>query len=254
METTLDTIRDIRLYQPRDGYRFSMDALLLFSFVEMPVVKSIADLGAGSGIIGILLAGRYPEAQTVLLEIQEAYVKLAEKNIRMNGLEGRVSAMRCDIRELSEGKGPRDLLACCPFDLVISNPPFRKPKTGLISPEKGKAIARHEISLRLPEIAGAASRLLRSRGRFFLIYHPSRLMELSDTLRTKRIEIKRLRLVHSTAASEAKMVLVEAVKDGRPGIKVERPLFVYTPDGSYTPELLTIYNKGRPRQNDPVSS
>jgi len=237
METTLDTIRDIQIYQSRKGYRFSIDALLLYAFVDLPVVKRTADLGSGSGIVGILLAKKYPRSQVTLLELQENLVNLAMKNVKQNHLEERVTVVECDIRKLSERGTTDRILSGASFDLVVSNPPFRKPKTGLISPEGEKAIARHELKLGLPELVSAARFLLRARGRFFLVYHPSRLAELIEILKKNRMEIKRLRFVHSHAASEAKMVLVEAVKDGRTGIKVETPMYIYRHEGDYTEEV-----------------
>lgn len=236
MEFTLDSIRDIHLYQSKTGYRFSMDAVILSSFVNTAGVKRIADLGAGSGIIGLLLAKKYPVAEVTLFELQDGLAALAARNIRLNLLEERVHLLKTDIRTiktLSDSNSSQ-------FDVVVSNPPYRKERTGLISPDKEKAIARHEINLKLPELADAASRLLRPKGRFFFIYHPERLSELINTLLESRLEIKRLRFVHSTYLSEAKMVMVEAVKDSKPGLKIAPPAFIYNPDGTYTEEMEKI--------------
>lgn len=239
MEVTLDSIRDIKLYQSRNGYRFSVDALLLYSFVDIPRVKRIADLGAGSGIVGILLAKKYYDASVFLFELQENLAVLAEKNIALNSLEKRVKIIKTDIKEIDT----RAFSCTCFFDIVVSNPPFRKPKTGLISPGEEKAIARHEIRLGLPELVGAAINLLKSKGRFFLIYHPERLTELIDALRKEKMEVKRLRFVHSNFSSEAKMVLVEAVKGGRQGLKVERPFYIYDKNGAYSDEMREVYGE-----------
>ncbi len=239
VEVTLDSIRDIKLYQSKDGYRFSVDALLLYSFVNLPRAGKIADLGAGSGIVGLLLAKKYPDSMVSLIELQAGLADLARKNVVLNSLEERVSVMEKDLREI----------ASCPsfpstedrFDIVVSNPPFRKPRTGLISPEEERAIARHEIKLKLSELVGASHRLLRSKGRFFLIHHPERLSELVCALREKEMEVKRLRFVHSNISSGAKMVLAEAVKDGAAGTKVDRPLCIYKENGGYSDEMKEIY-------------
>lgn len=238
METTLDSIRDIKLYQRKNGYRFSLDALLLYSFVRLRSAERIADLGAGSGIIGILLAKKYPAASVKLIELQEGLFRLASKNVAMNGLGGRVDVLKCDIRKL-----PRDL---CGFDLVVSNPPFRKPLSGRLSIDRERALARHEMELSLTELVRAASGLLKNKGRFAVIYHPARLPELINELKRVKLEPKRLRLVHGTVNAEAKMALVESVKHGRGGLKVERPLVVYGEGGLYTEETAGIYGAGRP--------
>lgn len=237
METTLDWIRDLSLYQHRNGYRFSVDALLLSAFVNMKHVNNAVDLGTGSGIIGLLIAKRYRKARVMLVELQESLYRLAEKNIRLNNLEERVSLMNADIRELRSMLGPQ---TC---DLVVSNPPFRKPTTGRLSAGDEKAIARHELKIKLPELVASTSYLLKGKGRFFMIFHPDRLLEVLDTFRLHNLEPKRLRFVHNDTGSVSKIFMVEAVKDGRPGMKLDRPLFLYNSGkaGDYTDEVRKMY-------------
>ena len=236
MEVTLDSIRDIKIYQSKTGYRFSVDSLLLSDFVNLKTVRNIADLGSGSGVVGILIAKKYPKAKVDLFELQTALVDLSEKNICINNLKDRMQALQCDIRTL-----PALYPGLSEYELAVSNPPFRKPKSGRLNVEEERAIARHELRLSLSELVAAAYSLLKAKGRFCIIYHPCRLSELIETLKKKNLEPKRLRFVHSTRLSEAKMALVEAVKGGRTGLKVENPLFLYNEDGSYTEEMLEIY-------------
>jgi tRNA1(Val) A37 N6-methylase TrmN6 len=237
MDVTLDSIRNIQLYQSKTGYRFSVDSLLLYDFVNLREVTGVADLGAGSGIIGILLAKKYPGSYVTLFEIQDGLIGLAEKNILLNHLEDRVMVIKCDLRTLADLS-----VKAGHYDLVVSNPPFIRLKSGLLNIEEEKAIARHEIKLRLPEFIDAASSFLKTRGRLCMVYHPCRLSELIDTMRNKDIEPKRLRFVHSTVSLDSKMVLLEAVKGGRTGLKVEKPLYIYKQDGGYTDEMEAIYN------------
>lgn len=239
METTLDGIRDIKVYQNIEGYRFSVDAVLLYSFADMRYARRIADLGAGSGIIGLLLAQKYPKAAVTLVELQESLFRLAVRNIAINGLGDRVTAVLCDVAHLQQK------LEASSYDLVVSNPPFRKPTTGRLSSGQERAIARHELALKFSDLACAAAYLLRSKGRFFMIYHPERLVEVFDSLRTNRLEPKRIRFVHNDIGMESKIVLIEAVRDGKPGMKIERPLYIYHEDGSYTAEVSDMYGDGR---------
>ncbi len=234
-ETTLDGLRGVRVYQYVDGYRFSVDALLLYSFVHLRHARGIADLGTGSGIIGLLLARKYASAHVLLIELQESLFSLAQRNILINGLEERVTAVMADITEI------RSVLSPISLDVIVSNPPFRKPATGRLSIGQERQIARHEMKMTLPDLAGAASYLLKEKGRFFMIYHPERLPETMDTLRRNRLEPKKVRFVHNDPDSVSKMVLIEAVKDGQSGMKVDRPLFIYKPDGSYTDEVQEMY-------------
>jgi tRNA1Val (adenine37-N6)-methyltransferase len=237
---TLDSIRDIQIYQNKNGYRFSVDALLLFSFINLPRVKKIADLGAGSGIIGILLAKKYPLAEVTLIELQKSLARLAEKNVVLNNLDDRVKVVMADITSLSQ-QSITPTLQYPAFDLVVSNPPFRKVKTGRLSIGDEKAIARHEIKLSLKDMVKAGSTLLKHHGRLCIIHLPDRLTEIIDAVKENNLETKRLRFIHSNISTEAKMVLIEAVKGGKAGLKTEKPFFIYNEDGSYTDEMRDIY-------------
>ncbi len=234
-ETTLDTIRDLKLYQYKEGYRFSIDAVLLYSFATVPRAGRIADLGAGSGVVGLLLARKYPKASVTLVEIQESLYMLARRNIEANRLEDRVRALKLDIKDLAA----TDLSG---LDMVVANPPFRRPLAGRLSSGRERAVARHELRLTLPALLEAASRLLKTRGRLFLVHHPERIAEIVGEMKRTGLEPKRLRFVHGSKNAEARILLVEAVKQGSPGLKVDPPLFVYEDDGkTYTREVRNMY-------------
>ena len=126
------------------------------------------------------------------------------------------------------------------FDFVFSNPPFRKPKTGRISTDEERAIARHEIEINLPDLVSTAAYLLKHNGRFYMIYHPFRLAELVSLLRESRLEPKRMRFIHSRPGEEAKMVLIEAVKGGGIWLKIDPPLYLYENGNDYTRETMDI--------------
>jgi len=234
-ETTLDGIRDVKVYQNRDGYRFSVDAVLLYDFVNVRHAGTIIDLGAGSGIIGLLLAKKYPEARIHLAELQETLFRLEKRNIELNNMGERVEAILTDIRNI------RGSLPAMSYDLVVSNPPFRKSTSGLLSLGEERAAARHELSLTLPELVEAAAYLVKPGGRFFMIYHPERLAEVFHEFKRNRLEPKRIRFVHNNAAAVSKMVLIEASIAGRTGLKIEPPLFVYDGSGAYTDELKAVF-------------
>lgn len=229
---TIDSIGSIKICQPREGYRFSADALILADFVNLKRIKRIVDLGAGTGIVGIILAKKYPESKVTLIEIQRELADLALESVRLNNLDAQVSVLCLDGRDYKE-EG---------IDVLVTNPPFRRPGTGKISPDDKKALARHELSLSILDIAKVAQKLLRIRGRLFMIHLPERLIEIVRIFSKHRLEIKRLRFVHSRLDSEAKMVLIEAVKEGKSALKVEPPLFIYEKNGEYTEEMKRIYD------------
>lgn len=231
---TLDTIKDAKIIQSKDGYRFSVDAILLENFISIKRFDKGVELGTGSGIISILLAKRLRNAKITAVEIQEGLAERAEKNVEINGLKGRIDVRSMDMRKL------RDEFHTNEFDLVFSNPPFRKPKTGRMSTYEERAIARHEIEISLPDIVGTASYLLKHNGRFYIIYHPFRLAELVSLLRKSRLEPKRMRFVHSRPGEEAKMVLVEAVKGAGVWLKIDPPLYMYEKGKDYCREVRDI--------------
>lgn len=231
MNYTVDCIGSIKICQPKEGYRFSVDALILAHFVNLKRVKKAVDIGAGTGIIGIILAKKYPEAHITMIEIQPEIAELAQKSIKLNNVEARARVLCMDAKNFDETG----------FDLIVSNPPFRRPGTGRISPEEKKAFARHELSLSVNDLAKIGQRALKHHGRLCMIHLPERLTEIVKIMSKHNLEIKRLRFVHSKINTEAKMVLIEAVLGGKVGLRVEPPLFIYNDDGRYTEEMEEIY-------------
>ena len=234
-DETLDTIKGVKLFQSKRGYRFSMDAVLLENFIKAgPSARGI-ELGTGSGIISILLATRLKKTKITGVEIQKSLAENARRNIKLNNLGDRIDILEADILSL------KNFFPANKFDFVFSNPPFRKTRTGLISDDNERAAARHEINIKLPGLINTASYLLKNAGKFYLIYHPFRLIELMSLLQSKHLEPKRMRFVHSKAGEDAKMALIEAAKNSGAWLKVEPPLYIYDEDGEYTSEVKRIY-------------
>lgn len=234
---TLDSIKDIKLFQAKNGYRFSVDALLLENFMSAVRLEKGIELGTGSGIISILLAKRLDNTKIYAVEIQKALAGRARKNVLINGVDKQVEILSKDILEL------RNLFPTNTFNFAFSNPPFRKPKTGRMSAHRERAVARHELEITLPELLKTASYLLKHSGKLYMIYHPFRLAELISLLRKSRLEPKRIRFVHSKAGEEAKMALIEAVKGSGTWLKVDPPLFLYGRTGNYSLEMKRILGK-----------
>jgi tRNA1Val (adenine37-N6)-methyltransferase len=232
---TLDSIKNIKLLQSKTGYRFSVDALLLENFISKERPESGVELGTGSGIISILLAKRVSNIKITAVEIQKSLAERAKKNAEINGLHDRIKILNMDIKRLREGFPPNG------FDIVFTNPPFRKTQSGRLSKDLERATARHEIKINLQELIDTASYLLRNTGSLYIIYHPFRLVELIRMLLKRHLEPKRMRFVHSGIGEDAKMVLVEAVKDSGTWLKIDPPLYIYEESGEYTVEMERIY-------------
>ena len=221
-EMTLDDLQNgYFIYQLKDGFRFGADAVLLSDFADIKKGETVMDLGTGTGIIPILLAAKTEGRSFTGIDIQERCIAAAERSIVYNRLEGRVEAVCADIRDASKIFGRES------FDAVVSNPPYMAGNDGKHSSDDARAIARHEVCCSFEDVARAASELLKSNGRFFLIHRPQRLAELVVTLTRFRLEPKRMRFVHPYADKEPSMVMIECLKGGRQGMNVERPVIMY---------------------------
>ncbi|MEW6220362.1 MAG: methyltransferase [Thermodesulfobacteriota bacterium] len=225
--------------QPRRGYRFSVDAVLLAHFCQPRRRDRILDLGAGCGVVSLILARRWPEVQLLALELQPELADLAAANAAANGFALRL-AVRCgDLAAI------RQLVPAGAFDLVVTNPPYRRLGSGRRNPVPGQETARHETEASLAAVLTAGRHALRTRGRLALIYPAERLAGLLAGLVAQRLAPKRLRTVHSHPGGEGRLVLVEAVKEGGEGLRVLPPLVIRDrPGGAYSPEVAACYASG----------
>lgn len=238
-DETLDDLRlgGLKIIQRRDGYRFSLDPILLCGFASFDGVEAAVDLGTGSGVIPLLLARRSTATWIVGVELQAGLADRARRSVALNNLGERIEIVEGDLRDLARSLGVGS------FDLVLSNPPFRQGGSGRIAPDAERAAARHELAGGLTDFLKAAALLLRSGGRCCLIYLAERLTDLLLELRRAGLEPKRLRMVQSRAGEGARLVLVEARRGGRPGMVVEAPLLIYEGE-EYSAEVLAIYGEG----------
>lgn len=233
-ELTQDDLKrfDLQLYQPRHGYRYSLDALLLALFCGgVKPGGSIIDLGAGCGVISLVLARFNPDASVIAIEKNADMAALVEKNIQHNDLTGRVSVQAEDILHL------RKTYPVSTFDLIVSNPPYRIPKNGRISPHAGRDAARHETTAGLADFLAVAKYLVKPSGRICFIHLPSRLTEFMALAVQMKLTVLRLRMIHSNAESPATMFMVELAKGRRTAPVVEPPLLVRDLEGEYTDEV-----------------
>ena len=215
---TLDGFMDgrLRLIQSARGYRFSIDAVLLARFVTVKPGDVVVDLGAGCGIISLLLLLEKPAAYVLALEIQESLAEQAVRNAALNGVADRMGVLLGDLRQAPFRKPVADVVVC--------NPPYRRPGSGRVNPDLERAIARHEIMASLKDILSAASAVLKPKGRVALIYPASRLVDLLVRMRAFEFEPKRMQAVYPSMEEESKLVLVEGARSGKGGVKILPPL------------------------------
>jgi tRNA1Val (adenine37-N6)-methyltransferase len=232
-DETLDILCNerVRLIQKKEGYRLSIDPLLLANFVRLKRDESLLDIGTGCGIIPIYMSRRGCKNRLTGIEIQDELYDLALRNRELNGCAN-VEFFRGDVRSRGKELGS--------FQVVVSNPPYVKERTGRKSPGPSRLIARHESALDLGTLLSVASSVLGTSGRLYLIYPAKRLAELFHASKARGLEPKRLRLVHSRAGYPAVLTLVECIKGGGTDLEVEPPLYIYA-DGDYTDEVRTYY-------------
>ena len=228
----------VSVLQSKGGYRFSLDPVLLAHFVDIHRGEKVIDLGTGNGVIPLILASLHPWVRVTGLEIQMAMVERAVRSIALNHLTDRVEVLHGDIRSVEQNLAPSG------FDLAVSNPPYRKLKSGRVNPDPERYIARHEAKSSLADFLRGGSYLLRPGGRMALVYPATRAMDLLVGMREEAVEPKRVRFVHSFAGGPATLVLVEGIKGGRSELKIMPPLVVYATGRQYTEEVSAMLRVG----------
>lgn len=224
----------IRIIQSSEVFAFSLDAVLLADFVRPNHRHRLQtiDICAGNGAIGLFL-NRKLGGHVTEVELQPRLADMADRSIQLNSLEERYSVLNADVKDIFE------FVKKDAFDIVTCNPPyFKSLPTSQKNPNKYLAIARHELTIDLPTIAEQMSGLLKMNGKGYLVHRPERLAEIMQVLAQHRLVVKRIRFAYPKLGKAANIVLIETIKDGRPGgMVVEPPLIVGDGSGNYTPEV-----------------
>lgn len=212
------------------------DSVLLADFVRLRPRARLCDLGTGSGALGLLLCARREDCTVTGVEIQPEACALCRRNIARNGLEDRMTVLEGDLRQ------HRQLLPPGGFTDVVSNPPYF-PAGSPAAPSPQRAAARSQQSCSPEDLAQTAAWCLQWGGRFSVVYRPELLADLCCALRSSGLEPKRLRPVRHRAGRPPSLILLEAVRGGKPGLCWEPDLLLETDDGAPSPEYLRIYRR-----------
>lgn len=215
-------------------FRPGLDSFLLASLPRLRTGLRVCDLGCGTGLLSLLLLQREGGLDVTGVDILPEAVALAGKAVTRNHLEGRLRFIEGDLREALPAGG---------FDLAVCNPPYYPIQSGALSGDRSRRRARSEVDCTLLEVCQAAGRLLRWGGRFCVVHKPERLTDLLVNLRACGLEAKRLRMVSRRSDDAPSLVLVEARRGGKPGLSIENPFVLETPDGRPSPELDRAYFK-----------
>lgn len=225
---------DLHIIQSDEVFSFSMDAVLLARFAGIPPRGKVLDLCTGNGVIPLLLTTR-TKAEIEGIEIQPRLAGMARRSVALNDLQDRVTIREGDLRELHKETGHGV------YDAITVNPPYMPLNGSDIKLNPHQAIARHEISCTLEEVIQSCFKLVRPGGKVSMVHKPQRLGDIMALMRQYRLEPKRIRFVHPRAHLEANMVLIEAMRDGKPEVRLLPPLIVYDEHNQYCPEIMDIY-------------
>lgn len=214
---------------------FGMDAVLLANFAKVKKSERALDLGTGTGIIPILMTAKTEGRDFTGLEIQEESADMAQRSVLHNHLEEQVHIVTGDIKEAV------GIFEPVSFDVITTNPPYMIGQHGITNGSDSKTIARHEVLCTLDDILKVSAKLLKPKGRFYMVHRPFRLAEILTKMTQAGIEPKRMKLVHPFIDKEPNMVLIEGLRGGNSRMTIEPPLIVYKEAGIYTEELLKEY-------------
>lgn len=229
---------DITIAEPAAGQRFGTDALLLAAFARRAPRCKASELGAGSGIVSLLSAGRGKFAHIDAVEVQPGLSELCARNIARNNMSATVSAICADAREYClrpESAGA--------YDAVLCNPPYMRTSGGLRSSDAGRDAARRELNGDIFELCAAAAKLLRTGGVFCTVYRPDRAADLICALRGASLEPKRLVFVCDEAERAPCLLLVESRLGAGVSLCVAPP-FILRADGKPTREFEYLLENG----------
>ncbi len=215
-------LNGLQIIQDPKRFCFGMDAVLLSDFAKVRTGEKVLDLGTGTGILPILLAGKTKGQHFTGLEIQPESAEMARRSVAYNHLEEKIEIVTGDIKEAGR------LFQPAFFDVITVNPPYMADQCGIQNPQDAKAIARHEILCNLEDIFRESKKLLpEGKGRFYMVHRPVRLAEILLKMSQSHIEPKRIQLVHPYVDKEPVMVLIEGRSGARPGVRIEPPLILH---------------------------
>lgn len=224
-----------KIYQNNEFFSFSLDSIMLANFVTIRMRdKKIIDLGTGNGVIPLILSLR-TNKKIIGVEIQPELFNLAFNSILYNHLENQISIICSDMKDYVT----RDTIE--QYDVVTCNPPYFKVNDkNYFNENCWKTIARHEVKISLEEVVMVASKLLKNNGTFAIVHRTERLFEIFEMFRKYHIEPKRVRFVHEFVSKPSTLVLIEGVKFGNLGLKVEPPFIMKKENGRYSSEYEQI--------------
>ena len=224
--------KNLKIYQDTEMFNFSLDSVLLPNFVTLNKnISKILDIGCGNAVIPIILSTK-TSARITGVEIQKEVADLALKSVEYNNLSDQIQIVNDDIKEYYNSVETEI------FDVITCNPPyFKVTETSNFNLNDYKTIARHEVKLNIDEIMKISKKLLKNNGNIAIVHRPERLIEIIEAMKKNGIEPKKIQYVYPKINKEANILLIEGVKNGKPGVKILEPLYSHEGNGNYTEQI-----------------
>lgn len=244
---------NLKIIQNEKGFCFGIDSVLISDFArDIKNNSKGVDLGTGTGIISILLASKTNLSKIIGIEVQEDVADMAKRSVKLNNLQDKIKILNINIKEILSNKKEKnilendtEILKRDSFDFIVTNPPYKKLKTGKINESEYKYISRHEITATLEDFVQVSKYLLKDKGSIYMVHRPDRLVDILTIMRKYKLEPKRIRFVHSMVNKEPSLVLIKAVKNANVFLRIEKPLIIYDENGKYSDEIYKIYDKNK---------
>ncbi|MBR3929854.1 MAG: tRNA1(Val) (adenine(37)-N6)-methyltransferase [Clostridia bacterium] len=227
----------MKIIQKENAFRFGTDAVLLSDFALVRKNDRVADLGTGTGAIALLIAAHHETSQIDAIEIQEDMAEMAQRSVCMNHIENRVRVHCMDLRKAAKNLGYGK------FDQVVCNPPYSKEGAALQSIRENQRLSRHEGDTTIGEICSSAAALLKTGGRFSVVFPAQRAFEMMCEMKKTNLAPKRIRCIQGTKNHAPRLILIDSVKNGGEQLHWLPPLILKNEDGSETEEWFRIYGR-----------
>ncbi len=237
-------INGLRLIQNKEYFMFGIDSVLLASIVKSNSSSNIiVDFCTGSAVIPILLTTRVKYKKIIGIELQKEMYDLAIRNINLNNLKKDIDLLNNDIKEYKEILKyiKENVDKSGNVDVIVCNPPYKEVGTGIINENNVKYIARHEEKCKLEDIFLASSKLLKTKGKLYLVHKPERLADLISIAREYNLEVKNITMLQPSLNKKPSLVLLEYVKDAKKGLNMSKVILEFDETGNYSKQIKEIY-------------
>ena len=227
----------LKLYQYIDGYSFTSDSVLLANFVSAKHTDICVEIGAGSGVVSILVNYKNKPQKIFAFEMQERLAQLTQINIQKNNMNGQIEVVNDKVQN------HKQYIQDGSISVVFCNPPYFKNGTSTKNQSQEVAIARHEDFLPLSDLCETSSKMLKFGGKFYVVYPASRLAELIFELKKNNLEPKNMFFAQPMPSKNASVVLMQCTKCAKPGVVVMPTLITNNLDGDYIQTIQKLYKK-----------